>query len=157
MHFHSKPSRSINNILKIISFKHCHAHFGMSCNHLNFMWPKVFVPKKKHFFFFPTSCNTETPLQTVVNPAKLECPQRIALISIFIEMLSKPLRETHGNQCCLGSMLQKQVSPLLLLLFGLMPFTLIPLKRRWWSHTSIIPAPKEWFNQDCMPTDYNVF
>lgn len=30
-------------------------------------------------------------------------------------------------------------------------------KRRWWSHTSVIPASKEWFSLDCMLTEYNVF
>lgn len=116
-----------------------------------------FVPKDILFHHKHTHCcYTETPLKTVVNPAALECPQRVVLISIFIEMLSKPLRATHSNQWCLGSALPRQVSPLSLPLFVFMPFTLIPLKRRW-SHTSVISAPEERLSLDCMLADCNVF
>lgn len=150
---------SINGILNIISLKHCYAHFCMSCNcsiciscGLRFLCLKTFCFRHKH----TQHRYRKTPLQTVVNPAALECPQRVVLISIFIEMLSKPLRATHSNQCCLGSVVQRQVSPLPLLLFVFMPFTLIPLKRRC-SHTSVIPAPKEWLSLGCMLADNNVF
>lgn len=119
------------------------------------MWPKIVVPKDIVFSHKHTlRCFTETPLHTVVNPAALECPQRVVLISIFIEMLSKPLRATRSNQCCLGSVLHRQASTLLLLLFVFMPFALIPLKGRWWSHTSVIPASEEWLSLDCMLTEY---
>lgn len=73
------------------------------------MWPEVSVPKgillchelHQHHY-------AGTVLLTAANP---ERPQRVVLISIFIEMLSKPLRATHGNQCCLGSALQRQAFP----------------------------------------------
>lgn len=110
---------------------------------------------KRHFCSgTPLRRFTQTPLHTVVNPAALECPQRVALISIFIEMLSKPLRATRSNRCCLGSVLHRQVSALLLLLFVFMPLALIPLKGRWWSHTSVIPVSEERFGSDCMLTEY---
>lgn len=47
--FLSKVFQFSYNILKMISFKHCYACIGMSCNYLNFMWPKIFVPLD--FFF----------------------------------------------------------------------------------------------------------
>lgn len=37
-------------------------------------------------------------------------------------------------------------SPFLLILFVVTPFTLIPLRRQWWSHTSVIPASEERFS-----------
>lgn len=85
-------------------------------------------------------------------------PGELALISIFIEMLSKPLRETHGNQWRLGSALQRQpphqrrrhphsgyycLSSRHLLSF---------LRRKdAWSRDSIIPGPKERFHLDYRP------
>lgn len=135
---------SIRSLLVLLSIFWKWSHLDVLTLAASVIWKCVtedFCPKIN--FISVISCNAETALQTVVNPAPRECPQRIMLISIFIEMLSKPLRETHSNQCCyFGSVLQKQVLPLLLLLFVLMPFTLIPLKGRWWSHTSIIPAQR---------------
>ena len=141
----------------IISLKHCRAHFCMSCNCSICISSELRISYQRDILFCREHAQrryTQTPLHTVVNPAALECPQRVVLISIFIEMLSKPLRATRSNQCCLGSVLQRQVSPLSLPLFVFMPFTLIPLKRRW-SHTSVIPAPKERISSDRTLADYN--
>lgn len=70
VHFHSNPSSSINNILNIISSKHCHAHFCLSCSYaiciscdLRFLRPKTFcsvtsTPTLQHRNSSPDCCQS---------------------------------------------------------------------------------------------------
>lgn len=94
--------------------KHCHTHSCLSCKDLHFYFTQGSCAKNMPFSHEHSQCCfTKTSPHTVVNPDVLDCPQRVMLISVFIEMLSKALRDSQQSMLCLGSLL---FSPLELLL-----------------------------------------
>lgn len=104
-----------------------------------------------HIYAFVSSSKTKAPLQTVVAPAELHFPSENNY-SIFIEMLSKPLRVTGGGRCCLGSALQSPPPSFFIPCYSLhfalflLPFTHSPSSLRGVaarSCTSVIAAPEE--------------
>lgn len=107
-------------------------------------------------FEFPVTTLLRRPLppppsllQPAVTPERRSALGGPALISIFIEMLSKPLRETHGNQWRLGSAPPRRQLPppphgAPAVLFVSSPFAFIPPEKR--GSESLLhnfPSPKK--------------